>query len=81
MSLADDAGTMTFDNGGAPSEVVEAEEPASNCDIGYEGETISVYQSAGLTGPLAQILGPGFIDGSRDAVAAINEAGGIQTTF
>jgi branched-chain amino acid transport system substrate-binding protein len=47
------------------------------CENTYEGETIIVYQSAGLTGPLAQILGQGFINGSKDAVAAINAAGGV----
>jgi hypothetical protein len=52
-------------------------EPVSNCEVGYEGETITVYQSAGLTGPLSQILGQGFINGSKDAVAAINASGGV----
>jgi branched-chain amino acid transport system substrate-binding protein len=49
----------------------------TNCEKGYEGETITIYQQAGLTGPLATILGTGFINGSRDAVAAINAAGGV----
>ena len=52
-------------------------EPISNCEIGYEGETITIYQQAGLTGALASILGPGFINGNNDAVAQINAAGGI----
>lgn len=47
------------------------------CDESYEGETIAFYQQAGLTGPLATILGPSFINGTRDAVAAINANGGI----
>jgi len=47
------------------------------CDESLEGETIVYYQQAGLTGPLATILGPSFVNGTRDAVAAINEAGGI----
>jgi branched-chain amino acid transport system substrate-binding protein len=49
----------------------------NDCDESYEGETIVIYQQAGLTGPLAQILGDGFINGTNDAIAAINEAGGI----
>jgi len=54
-----------------------APEPVANCDVGYEGETITIYQQAGLTGALASILGPGFINGNNDAVAQINAAGGI----
>ena len=49
----------------------------TDCDESYEGETILVYQQAGLTGPLAQILGDGFINGTNDAIAAINANGGI----
>lgn len=41
------------------------------------GKTITIYQSAGLTGPLSQILGQGFINGSRDGVEAINAEGGV----
>lgn len=59
--------------------VEEGEEAMAddNCSIGYEGETITVYQQAGLTGPLATILGDGFVNGSTDAVAEINAAGGV----
>ena len=53
------------------------EEPMANCDVGFEGETITIYQSAGLTGPLSQILGQGFINGSKDAINAINADGGV----
>lgn len=53
------------------------EEPMANCDVGFEGETITIYQSAGLTGPLSQILGQGFINGSKDAIKAINADGGV----
>jgi hypothetical protein len=49
----------------------------NDCDESYEGETIVIYQQAGLTGPLAQILGDGFINGTNDAIAAINADGGI----
>ena len=48
-----------------------------DCEESYEGETLTFYQQAGLTGPLATILGPSFINGTNDAVAAINENGGI----
>ena len=48
-----------------------------DCMTNYEGETIVFYQQAGLTGPLATILGPTFINGTNDAVASINEFGGI----
>ncbi len=47
------------------------------CPQTYEGETIVVHQAAGLTGPLAQILGDGFITGSTDAVERINANGGV----
>ncbi|MGW8317602.1 MAG: ABC transporter substrate-binding protein [Candidatus Promineifilaceae bacterium] len=47
------------------------------CETTHEGETITIYQSAGLTGPLSQILGQGFINGSKDGVATINEMGGV----
>ena len=55
--------------------------PAANavapCATTHEGETIVVYQQAGLTGPLSTILGNGFINGSKDAVNEINAAGGV----
>lgn len=51
-----------------------AEEECANT---FEGETITLYQQAGLTGPLATILGSGFIGSTKDAVAAINAAGGV----
>jgi len=47
------------------------------CANTYEGQTIIVHQAAGLTGPLAQILGDGFINGSKNAVDRINAAGGV----
>ncbi|MEZ4517445.1 MAG: ABC transporter substrate-binding protein [Chloroflexota bacterium] len=49
----------------------------ATCPQTYEGETIVVHQAAGLTGPLAQILGDGFITGSTDAVERINANGGV----
>ena len=73
------------------AEPVATEEPAAEptaeasgegmaeeeCAQTYEGETIVIYQAAGLTGPLAQILGDGFINGSNDAVERINANGGV----
>ena len=47
------------------------------CAETYDGETITIYQAAGLTGPLAQILGDGFITGSQAAVERINAGGGV----
>jgi branched-chain amino acid transport system substrate-binding protein len=65
---------------GVVIEEPEEEEPEvaeGECANMYEGETIVFYQQAGLTGPLATILGPSFINGTNDAVNAINAAGGI----
>lgn len=71
----------------ATEEPMATEEPApteeaamageEECAEMYEGETITVYQAAGLTGPLAQILGDGFINGSQAAIDRINAAGGV----
>ena len=54
-----------------------AEGATEECAQTYEGETITIFQAAGLTGPLAQILGDGFITGSQAAVDRINAAGGV----
>jgi ABC-type branched-subunit amino acid transport system substrate-binding protein len=63
----------------APTVEAAAEEVMGDdmCSQMYEGETIVVHQAAGLTGPLAQILGDGFITGSTDAVERINAEGGV----
>lgn len=62
----------------APTEAPMAEAPmAGECVNDATGEKIVVYQQAGLTGALATILGPGFINGSKDAVADINASGGV----
>ena len=53
------------------------DETVGKCETSHEGEIITIYQSAGLTGPLAQILGQGFINGTIDAVSRVNEAGGV----
>ena len=49
----------------------------AECEEDLTGETIVFYQQAGLTGPLATILGPSFINGTNDAVRRINDSGGI----
>jgi branched-chain amino acid transport system substrate-binding protein len=49
---------------------------AKPCE-GLEGETITFYSQAGLTGALSTILGPGFSYALNDSIAALNEAGGI----
>lgn len=68
----------------AATALAATEEPAAGetatgeeCANTYDGETIIVHQAAGLTGPLAQILGDGFINGSQNAVDRINAAGGV----
>ncbi len=58
-------------------EAAMGEMAAEECAETYDGETIVIYQAAGLTGPLAQILGDGFINGSNDAVERINAEGGV----
>lgn len=54
------------------------EEPlVRHCEDGLEGETITYYSQAGVTGPLSTILGTGFIGALNDAITEINAAGGI----
>jgi branched-chain amino acid transport system substrate-binding protein len=50
------------------------EEPAGPPDL--TGETITIYHFGDLSGPYAAITSP-LVHGAEDAVAAINEAGGI----
>jgi len=57
--------------------VISGESTNDDCAASYEGESIHVHQAAGLTGPLAQILGDGFINGSKAAVDRINADGGV----
>ena len=47
------------------------------CENSYEGETLTIYQQAGLTGPLATLMGTGFIGGTQDAIEQINSEGGV----
>ncbi len=53
----------------APAEIV--------CENSYEGESLVIYQQAGLTGPLATLMGTGFISGTQDAIEQINAEGGV----
>ena len=66
------------------SEAVQAEEAAPPeapmeiaCENSYEGESLVVYQQAGLTGPLATLMGTGFISATQDAIEQINAEGGV----
>ncbi|NIM94675.1 MAG: ABC transporter substrate-binding protein [Anaerolineales bacterium] len=61
-----------------PTEVPLTEAPSvRDCEDGLEGETITFYSQAGLTGPLSTILGTGFVGGMNDGIAELNAAGGI----
>lgn len=60
-----------------PEEVEEEEAGVRYCEDGLEGETVTYYSQAGLTGPLSTILGTSFVNGLNDAIAEINAAGGI----
>ncbi|MDH3943442.1 MAG: ABC transporter substrate-binding protein [Anaerolineae bacterium] len=58
-------------------EEVEEEPAVRYCDDGLDGETITYYSQAGLTGPLSTILGTAFVNGLNDAIDEINAAGGV----
>ena len=47
------------------------------CESSYEGKSLTIYQQAGLTGPLATLMGTGFISGLQDALDQINADGGV----
>ena len=66
-----------------PQEAMQAEKapppeaPAEiACKNSYAGESLVVYQQAGLTGPLA-LPGVGFISATQDAIDQINSEGGV----
>jgi len=68
----------------AAQEAMQAEEAAPPeapmeivCENSYEGESLVIYQQAGLTGPLATLMGTGFISGTQDAIEQINAEGGV----
>lgn len=54
--------------------LVPSVEEAAKLDLG--GETITIYHFGDLSGPYAAITAP-LVHGAEDAVAAINEAGGL----
>lgn len=65
-------------------EAMQAEEAAPPeapmeiaCENSYEGESLVIYQQAGLTGPLATLMGTGFISATQDAIEQINAEGGV----
>lgn len=61
----------------APPPTEEAMPAVRHCADGLEGETIYFHSQAGLTGPLATILGTSFVNGLNDAIAEVNAEGGI----
>lgn len=61
----------------APMEQPTEEPMMSNCEAGYEGQTMTWYSQAGLTGALSTILGQSFINGTNDAIEDLNAAGGV----
>ncbi len=63
----------------APTEAPSAEATEAPSEAGppdLSGKTITIYHFGDLSGPYASITAP-LIHGAEDAVAAINEAGGI----
>ena len=66
----------------APAAQEEAMAPAEApvdiaCENTYDGESLTIYQQAGLTGPLATLMGTGFTSAAQDALDQINAAGGV----
>ena len=66
----------------APAAQEEALAPAEApvdiaCESTHEGESLTIYQQAGLTGPLATLMGTGFISAAQDALDQINAGGGV----
>jgi branched-chain amino acid transport system substrate-binding protein len=60
-----------------PTEEPMDEPMLTYCDDGLEGETIYFYSQAGLTGPLASILGTSFVNALNDSIAEVNATGGV----
>lgn len=60
-----------------PTEEVIEEPALTYCADGLEGETITFYSQAGLTGPLSTILGTAFVNALNDSIADLNAAGGV----
>lgn len=68
----------------APTEIPPTDTPeppeeptVRHCEDGLEGETFTFYSQAGLTGPLATILGVSFVNALNDSIADLNASGGI----
>ncbi|MCY3905468.1 MAG: hypothetical protein OXF76_20100 [Caldilineaceae bacterium] len=58
--------------------VAPAEAPMEiSCENSYEGESLTIYQQVGLTGPLATLMGIGPTSPAQDALDQINAEGGI----
>ena len=73
---------MAADAEPTPAAQEEAAAPADApmdiaCENTYEGESLTIYQQAGLTGPLATLMGTGFISAAQDALDQINADGGV----
>ncbi|MCY4116454.1 MAG: ABC transporter substrate-binding protein [Caldilineaceae bacterium] len=65
-----------------PAAQEEAKAPAEaptdiSCENSYQGESLTVYQQAALTGPLATVTGTGFVNAAQDALDQINADGGV----
>jgi branched-chain amino acid transport system substrate-binding protein len=60
-----------------PTEEPMDEPMLTHCDDGLEGEIIYFYSQAGLTGPLASILGTSFVNALNDSIAEVNATGGV----
>ncbi len=73
MAAADGAkGAMQAEEAAPPEAPMEIA-----CENSYEGESLVIYQQAGLTGPLATLMGTGFISATQDAIEQINAEGGV----
>ena len=60
-----------------PTPAAQEEAQALACENSYAGESLTIYQQAGLTGPLATLMGTGFISATQDAIDQINAGGGV----
>ena len=73
-----DGSMIAMDDGEMEDEeAMDDEAMMGECSEDLSGEEIVIYQQAGREGPLATILGDGFALATEDAVAYINENGGV----
>ena len=63
--------------GPTPTTAAPAEPAVRHCADGLEGETITLYSQAGLTGALSTILGTSFVNALNDSIRDLNAAGGV----